>query len=320
VNDAAPAAAPYAGYLYVHFKRESADGEQIHFALSEGNDPLRFRDLNGGKPVLVSELGERGVRDPHLVRSPEGDRVFMVATDLSVHRSKDWERHQRWGSRSIVVWESRDLVDWSEPRLVEVAPPEAGNTWAPEAVWDPEQDAFLVHWSSKLYATPDHEGESYNRILYATTRDFTEFSEPQVWIDRGWNTIDATVIEHDGVYYRYLKDERDRTPGLPKGKSVFSETATSLTGEWKPLKEGIGLDAVKQGEGPLVYKSNTEDEWYLWIDEFSAERRYVPFATTDLAGGEWTYAEDHELPVDPCHGVVLPVTAEEYDRLRRAWG
>lgn len=314
-------AAQYAGYLYVHFKREDLDGEQIHFALSEGNDPLRFRDLNGGKPVLVSGLGEGGVRDPHIVRSPEDDRFFMIATDLRLYNSLDWDRHQRWGSRSIVVWESRDLVDWGEARLVEVAPPEAGNTWAPEAVWDPEQEAFLVHWSSKLYATPEHEGESYNRILlYATTRDFTTFSEPQVWIDRGWNTIDATVIEHDGGYYRYVKDERDRDGGTPNGKSVFSETGTSLTGAWKPLKEGIGLDAVERGEGPLVYKSNTEDKWYLWIDEFTGERRYVPFETTDLAGGEWTFAEDHELPADPCHGVVLPVTAEEYDRLQRAWG
>jgi hypothetical protein len=321
VNDAAPAADQYAGYLYVHFKRESADGEQIHFALSEGDDPRRFRDLNGGKPVLVSDLGERGVRDPHLVRSPEGDRVFMVATDLSVHRSQDWERHQRWGSRSIVVWETRDLVDWGEPRLVEVAPPEAGNTWAPEAVWDPEQEAFLVHWSSKLYDTPDHEGESYNRILYATTRDFREFSAPRIWIDRGWNTIDATVIEHGGVYYRFLKDERDRTASKPTGKSVFSETATSLTGaEWRPLKEGIGLGAIERGEGPLVFKSNTEDRWFLWIDEFTAERRYVPFETDDLASGEWTPVADCRLPRDPCHGVVLPVTAEEYRRLDRTWG
>jgi hypothetical protein len=85
------------------------------------------------------------------------------------------------------------------------------------------------------------------------------------------------------------------------------------------LVEGIGLGAISQGEGPLVYKSNTEQKWYLWIDEFTADRRYVPFETTDLAGGEWTPSKDHRLPEDPCHGVVLPVTAEEYERLRTAW-
>jgi hypothetical protein len=311
----------YMGYLYVHFKRESVDGEQIHFALSDGNDPLHFDDLNGGKPVLYSTQGERGVRDPHIVRSPDGDRCYMVATDLRVHDRDDWDQMQRWGSRSIMVWESTDLVDWGEGRLVEVAPPEAGNTWAPESVWIPEQGAFLVHWSSTLYDDADHEGQSYNRIMYATTRDFREFSEPRVWIDRGWQTIDATVIEHEARYYRFLKDERARGGKAPHGKSIFSETSESLTAaDWKPLAEGIGLDAISQGEGPLVYKSNTEDKWLLWIDEFTPERRYVPFETTDLAGGRWTPSEDFRLPKDPCHGVVLPVTAEEYDRLSTAWG
>ncbi|MFC3493670.1 glycoside hydrolase family 43 protein [Glycomyces rhizosphaerae] len=310
----------YAGYLYVHFKRESADGEQIHFALSAGNDPLRFDDLNGGKPILHSTKGERGVRDPHIVRSPAGDRCFLIATDLRVHANGDWDQMQRRGSRSIMVWESQDLVDWGEGRLVEVAPPEAGNTWAPEAVWDPEQDAYLVHWSSKLYGDAEHGGESYNRIMYATTKDFREFSEPRIWVDRGWNTIDATVIGHEGVYYRFLKDERSRGGQAPQGKSVFSETAGSLTADdWKPLAEGIGLDAISQGEGPLVYKSNTEERWYLWIDEFTSERRYVPFETTDLAAGRWTQCEEYRLPKDPCHGVVLPVTSEEYARLSTAW-
>jgi hypothetical protein len=310
-----------AGYLYVHFKRESPDGEQIHFALSDGNDPLHFDDLNGGRPVLYSTLGERGVRDPHIVRSPDGDRYYMVATDLRLYDSLDWDRHVRHGSRSIMVWESTDLVDWGEGRLVEVAPPGAGNTWAPESVWDAEQDAFLVHWSSTLYDDAEHTGQSYNRIMYAFTRDFREFSEPRVWIDRGWQTIDATVIDHEGLYYRFLKDERARGGKAPHGKSVFSETAESLTAvDWEPLAEGIGLDAISQGEGPLVYKSNTEEKWFLWIDEFTRERRYVPFETTDLAGGQWTPSENFRLPKDPCHGVVLPVTADEYERLSTAWG
>jgi hypothetical protein len=310
----------YAGYLYAHFKRESVDGEQIHFALSDGNHPLRFDDLNGGRPVLFSTLGERGVRDPHIVRDPDGDRFYLIATDLRVYAGTDWDRHVRHGSRSIMVWESADLVNWDAGRLVEVAPPEAGNAWAPESVWDAERGAFLVHWSSTLYDDTEHSGTSYNRILYAYTRDFREFSAPRIWIDRGWQTIDATVIRHDGLYYRFLKDERARDHHAPQGKSIFSESSASLAAaEWKPLAEGIGLDAIIRGEGPLVYKSNTDEKWFLWIDEFTPERRYVPFESTDLASGRWVPSTAHRLPRDPCHGVVLPVTAEEYERLAAAW-
>ncbi|WP_309107330.1 hypothetical protein [Arthrobacter sp.] len=128
----------------------------------------------------------------------------------------------------VRCWESTDLVNCGEGRLVEVAPQEAGNTWAPESVRDPEQDAFLVHWSSTLYENAEHEGQSYNRIMYATTRDFREFSEPRVWIDRGWSTIDTTVIKDGGLCCRFLKDERSRISGLPLGKSIFSATSPSL--------------------------------------------------------------------------------------------
>lgn len=68
-----------------------------------------------------------------------------------------------------------------------------------------------------------------------------------------------------------------------------------------------------------MYKSNTEDKWYLWIDEFTPERRYVPFESTDLVSGDWIPSRDHRLPQDPCRGVVLPVNAQEYDRLTTAW-
>ena len=41
---------------------------QVYFSYSE--DGLHWKDLNGGLPVLCTELGEKGVRDPFLVRSP----------------------------------------------------------------------------------------------------------------------------------------------------------------------------------------------------------------------------------------------------------
>ncbi|NUT48623.1 MAG: glycosyl hydrolase family 43, partial [Saccharothrix sp.] len=69
---------------------------------------------------------------------------------------------------------------------------------------------------------------------------------------------------------------------------------------------------------PTVFKSNTEDRWYLFIDEFGG-RGYVPFETTDLASGRWTLAANYELPSRPRHGTVLPVTKAELDRVRAAF-
>jgi hypothetical protein len=68
-----------------------------------------------------------------------------------------------------------------------------------------------------------------------------------------------------------------------------------------------------------VFKSNTEDRWYQFIDEYGG-RGYVPFETTDLASGRWTASSSYSLPSSPRHGTVLPVTAAEYERLEQAYG
>ncbi|MFJ2950181.1 family 43 glycosylhydrolase [Streptomyces sp. NPDC087226] len=314
----------YAGYLFAYFTGEgTADGEQIRYALSRGNDALHWRELNAGKPVLTSTIGEKGLRDPFVIRSPGGDRFYMIATDLRMYRSSSgsWDQVQRHGSKSIMVWESTDLVHWTDQRLVKVSPDNAGNTWAPEAYWDDELDAYVVFWASKLYADddPDHTGSTYNKMLYATTKDFRTFSEPEVWNDPGYSVIDSTVVAHEGTYYRYTKDERDPASGSPCSKFITGEKSSSLTDtSYDFVSDCIGSGAMSRGEGPTVFKSNTDEKWYLFIDEYGG-RGYLPFETTDLGSGEWTPSTDYRLPASPRHGTVIPVTRAEYDRLLAAY-
>ncbi|MEW2398979.1 family 43 glycosylhydrolase [Streptomyces sp. NPDC046862] len=308
------------GYMFSYFTGEgTADGEQLYAALSKGDDPLKWRELNDGKPVLTSTLGEKGLRDPFIIRSPEGDKFYQIATDLRIYGNGNWDASQRTGSKSIMVWESTDLVHWTNQRLVKVSPDSAGNTWAPEAFYDEQRGEYVVFWASKLYDNPEHSGDTYNRMMYATTRDFYTFSEPKVWIDRGYSVIDSTVIKHDGTYYRLSKDERNNTSSTPNSKFIFEEKSDSLLDtSWTAVAEGIGKGAMNAAEGPLVFKSNTEDKWYAFLDEFGG-RGYIPFETTDLASGNWTPSTGYDLPAKPRHGTVLPVTQAEYDRLLRAY-
>ncbi|MDW5324374.1 RICIN domain-containing protein [Plantactinospora sp. KLBMP9567] len=312
----------YAGYLFSYMTGEgSANGEQIYFGLSQGNDPVRWRQLNGGQPVLTSNVGTRGARDPFIIRAPQGDRFYQIATDLRIYGGGDWDAAQRTGSKSIVVWESTDLVTWSAPRLVRVSPDTAGNTWAPEAYYDDSIGQYVVFWASKLYAAddPNHTGSSYNRMMYATTRDFRTFSPAQVWVDKGYSTIDSTLIKDNGSYYRYTKDERSSSQSAC-GKFILAErSATVLNRNYSFVRECIGQGSLSQGEGPLVFKSNTENRWYLYIDEYGG-RGYIPFTTTDLATGQWSMVSGYTMPGRPRHGTVLPLTQAEYDGLARRWG
>ncbi|WP_432467817.1 LamG-like jellyroll fold domain-containing protein [Agarivorans sp. Z349TD_8] len=310
----------FEAYMFSYFTGEgTADGEQVYFALSNGNNPLDWQTLNSEQPVLSTTLGEKGARDPFIIRSPEGDKFFMIATDLKIYGNWDWGRSQTWGSRSLLVWESNDLVNWSDARLVQVSPDTAGNTWAPEAFWDPERNAYVVFWASKIYNDASHSNGTYNKMMYALTRDFVNFSDAQVWVDEGYSTIDSTLIKHDDVYYRFTKDERSASESAC-GKFILSETSTTLNNDnWDFQSECIGKGDMSQGEGPLVFKSNTEQKWYLFIDEFGG-RGYIPFETTDLSSGNWSLAKDYTLPSRPRHGTVLPVTAKEYRAILNKWG
>ena len=322
----APAPAPYAGYAFSYFTNNSIAGEKIYFAASRGNDALRWDELNGGQPVLESTYGEMGLRDPFLIRSPEGDRFFLIATDLSIGRNGDWDRAQRQGSRYLEIWESTDLKNWSEQRHVLVSPPTAGNTWAPEAYWDEDLQQYVVFWASKIYADndPGHTGGTYNRMLYATTRDFVTFSEAKVWQDIGTSRIDSTVIKEGDTYYRFTKDEGAGSTGC---SDIIQEKNDSLTEPdlvgakaWAFQDGCIGRDAGTSAvEGPTVFKRNPGDisggQYYLFVDEYGG-RGYIPLTTNDLEAPDWKVPASYQLPASPRHGTVLPVTQAELDALR----
>ncbi|WP_345471158.1 hypothetical protein QMQ05_14560 [Glutamicibacter ectropisis] len=71
----------YAAYVFPYFTGESTDdGEKIHLAVSKGSDPNSWYTLNDGKPILESELGTKGLRDPFLIRSEDGSKYYLLAT------------------------------------------------------------------------------------------------------------------------------------------------------------------------------------------------------------------------------------------------
>jgi hypothetical protein len=323
-----PKKRPLKGYFFPYFAGEQyADGEQIYFAASHGNDPLRWDDLSGNQPVLTSTLGEKGVRDPFIIRSPEGDKFYLIATDLKIHDGQGWDHATRHGSKYIEVWESTDLVHWSEQRHVRVSDDTAGMTWAPEATYDKKLGAYVVYWASNLYSAddPDHQGTVNTRLMYAITRDFRTFSAPRVWKDTGVNSIDATVVRDGDHYYRFSTD--DGVIGSCTADLVF-ERSTSLTAvdlpdttprNWRLVDDCFRTEfGLGWLEGPTVFKSNTEDRWYAFMDE-SSGRGYIPFTTRELDNPSWSIPDNYDMPARPRHGTVLPVTEAELNRVRAAF-
>jgi len=304
------------GYLFVTFKGESPNGEQIHFALSR--DGRTWTALNESKPVLVSQIGEKGARDPYLLRTEDG-RFILVATDLSIYLKRKevgngpatWKQVVESGSKSLVIWESTNLVNWIGPRLANVAPKDAGCAWAPEAIYDPAAGDYLVFWASTTAA--DHFKK--HRIWACHTKDFREFSPPAVYIQRDSGTIDTTIV-HDGqMYYRFSKDETR--------KAIIMESSSQLAGPWKEV-DRFSLAKTLGIEGPECYplhaKSTGEPTtWCLIVDAYAKSQGYQPYNTLDLSKGNFTKAEGFSFPFKFRHGTVLPISGEEYNRLEKAF-
>lgn len=298
------------GYLFVTFNSEATPmGEQIYFGLSK--DGRDWQALNQAEPVLVSELGEKGVRDPYILRSHDGKKAWIIATDLSMHFHRDWTRATNRGSKSIVIWESTDLVNWSEPRLVKVAADDAGCTWAPEAVYDEETGDYLVFWASKTGSDKFVK----HRIWAARTKDFVTFGKPFIYIDKSGHVIDTSIIRENGKYYRFSKDEQF--------KAVTLEVSEKLMGPWRDVTD-FSLAKMVGYEGPACFQiepasAGKSAVWCLLLDYYSKGRGYQPYITQNLAGGQFAPAFDIKFPFKFRHGSVLPVTESEYARLKSAY-
>lgn len=299
------------GYLFVTFKGEQTPmTEQVYFATSA--DGRAWEALKGGRPMLVSTLGEKGVRDPYLLRAHGGGKFYLIATDLSIHLNPEWRRAAQEGSKSILVWESADLVTWSEPRLVRVAADDAGCTWAPEAVYDEERGDYLVFWAS----TNKSDAFASFRIWAARTQDFATFGAPFVYIEREFPVIDTTIVRDGGRYHRFTKNERRR--------GIYLEVGDKLDGPWTEVP-GFSLAGLSGYEGPEAYLLEPAADgrpaaWTLILDHYAKGAGYQPYVTRDLAEAKFAPGEGFTFPFRFRHGSVLRLEAGELERLRAAYG
>lgn len=326
-------------YMFAFFPSNSE--EQMYFAA--GKDNLHFEDLNDGEPVLTSEIGDKGIRDPFIFRSAEGDHFYMIATDLKV-QTTGWGNAQYAGSLRMLVWESDDLVNWSKPRLADVGMntedfEQFGNVgclWAPEAIYDEKTGEYVVFWASMS------KDKTYQITYYSKTRDFVNFTTAKKFIDRGnkQHCIDTSIVKgNDGKYYRVSADTNANEGQLSE---IILESSDSVLGDWKRLANIYEIqggmknyDAYKKDtnvnfvggvvEGPELFALNDGKTFGLYMDNYGG-RGYIPTTTTDISdisGKSWTLYTSDEYDFGSLkkrHGSIMGITEDEYKALITKWG
>ena len=301
----------YKGYLFCYFtgKEELLTDEQVYFAVSR--DGLRWKDLNYGRPVLQSSIGEGGVRDPFILRMRNEKRYVILATDLQIAKGIDWETASHQGSTRIICWESEDLIHWSEPYFFETGVEGAGCAWAPEAIYDETSGNYMIFWA----AMTAEKGRMKHKIYCSTTEDFHNFSKPCIYIEREEDVIDTTMIWKDNQYYRFSKDECAQVILMEKGENL-------QRGPYVPIKSEM-LEKMEGVEGPAAFQFIGEEKWCLLVDNYKENKGYIPLVTNNLDSGEFIRLPEsaYDFGVNKKrHGSVMYLTEEELERLEKYYG
>jgi beta-xylosidase len=287
-------------YLFTSFRGNGEDG--VHFALSP--DGYHWEALAGDRSFLKPAHPGELTRDPFLTRGPDGI-YHMIWT---------WGWYRDPNGLRLGHATSRDLVQWTEEAPIPVMgnEPKARNAWAPEMSWDSRNGNWIIYWATTIpgrFPATDGEGDNAlnHRIYSVTTRDFREYSPARVFFDPGFNVIDTTVLEADGRFILFLKDER-RNPLEKNLRMAFAkEVAGPYTGLTEPFTESWveGPTAIKIGSDCIVY-----------FDHYQKPQHYGAMRSRDLKTWEDVTAQ-MSFPAGQRHGTVIRITEDEAMRLRR---
>ncbi len=271
---------------------------KLHLALS--TDGRHWTPLNDNKPVW-----EQHVRDPYVRRGPDG-LWRMLSTGGG--RGNDREKV----GPSCLYMTSKDLVHWqlegSLPLMKDVRD-ESGslvrNIWAPEWFYDQKTGEYVLFWSSSFRDA----GWKESRLWFCRTRDWKSFTAAKVFFAPSYSVIDGTLLEHNGTYYLFHKEEEF---GIKTGERRAIRVATSkrLEGPYSPIEGPLNKGQIVPviTEGPTVIKDPVKPGWLLLYDYCMTDRFGASYSP-DLI--HWTVDENVSFPAEARHGCISLLTAEE---------
>ncbi|WP_417394673.1 glycoside hydrolase family 43 protein [Gimesia chilikensis] len=293
-------------FLLPYFLGNGETGVYLAFS----TDDLHFNWLNEGKVVMPApKWGEESLtRDPSIVY--HNGKFHMVWTTS-------------WKSRSIGYASSKDLLHWSEPRKIIVWQESDGakNTWAPEIHWDPEQQEYLILWSTTLETELNDQDQSQDqhghdhRPYAIRTRDFKTFTKPELFYNpQPEISVIDPFIAHDDRNTKTPTDDRwvmvikNEMPADQGGKNLRLVFSKHMQGPYEttlgPPIVGAGTSIVNtMGEGPSLFKH--DGLWYLYWDAPGSHFSYCLATSPDLQ--TWTNrTPEMKLPAKQMrHGTVF---------------
>jgi len=271
---------PRPGYLFSYFTSETGG-----LRLSYSYDGLSWTVLNDGASFLVPNVGSNLMRDPCILRGPDG--IFRMVWTTG------------WSDKGIGYAYSSDLINWSEQIFIPVMASQSGaqNCWAPEVFYDAARQRYQIFWATTITGQWNNE----HRIYYVTTEDFNSFSNTSMFFEQGFNVIDATILEENQQFYMFVKNETD--------KIIRMTTSANADGPWGPVSNPI---SPAWCEGPTAVK--VEDKFLLYFDKYT-QGTYGLMESNDLQ--IWLDSTTQlNMPSGARHGTVCYVSGDIIENLK----
>lgn len=283
-------------YAFSYFKNNGEDGLHLAYSYDGFTWTALRNDSSFLKPTVAKD---KLMRDPCIIRGADG--LFHMVWTVS------------WNDKGIGYSRSKDLINWSEQQFIPVMQHEdsARNCWAPEITYDAKKKEYMIYWATTIagkYPSDSKVENGYNhRMYYVTTKDFKNFSTTKLLYDKGFNVIDASIVQAGKKYIMFLKDETRNPPQ----KNIRISTSKKLTGEYtQPSKPITGN---YWAEGPTAIKIG--DQWIVYFDKYT-EHKYGAVASNDLVN--WAdISEKIQMPKGIRHGTVFTITKDELATLQK---
>ncbi len=314
---------------------ESYGGNSANYKLVSGADIKNTR--TGDASVLFPFEGEdQGVRDPYLLRGCKKDgsdsnKVWLLATDLNTMAEKyggnktnntvgNWGTMTTDGKGStyLFIYETEDWVHWTRRYVDMGSEVNACMAWAPEAIYNPVKDNYLVYWSARTTV----DGRARDRLYCNETSDFVKFGPTKLYeqepfyenylpngvdkADDGYGNIDTSQLwvaetKEDGTtnpygtLFRLVKDETNNHIELMSAKTVldsryegaenqaayYATDATRIT----PYTDAAGntfadLASINALSDPTHIK--TAEVVYNWFKNESVGNHFTKISQKDM--------------------------------------
>lgn len=308
-------------YLFAYFRNDakSTNGENIFYAVSK--DGYNYESLNGGVPVANASQGTGHSRDPYIMKAQDGAeyKYYMVATDANTTNN--------YNNTGLHTWGSNDLIHWDELANPQFATDKGGGSktitnmcWAPEAIWDPVAEKYMVYFSSN---EADSAANESSKIWYSYTSDFKNFDEKQLLFDPGYGVIDADITPYGNGYVMMYKKEASSGTAAKKVWYTFKtgKSPSNSDGEYDTANAKVFESATNTvAEGPQVFPISGTSSYGVLVDYFSSGGFGFSY-TSDFESYSKISADNCSINhLNPSHGCIIPISDMEYYNLSQAFG